>query len=252
MQNAVLSKARVYGTNWGSPTQNAASNYDPPYLVKLMLNEGYNNFLARTMNYPIAAIKVSFPTRALVTAYTINPIPPSGGTINPSALRVYELTYTPSGAQERRVVSVSTARFRAATNEYKSRLGVYSSWPQFWSQLFGRRQIDIWPGTAVANDVISLTICPDPQSSPAGCPAANGGVLVNDTDVPLIPPEFHQALVHYAVSELCEAANAMDQANLTRAKYEKMVEDAINFGSSYGEGDPEQSVIDIWDDEFMR
>ena len=177
MQNAVLNRLRQGGVNWGNPPTQGNTSFNPPYEVALYLNEGYTNFLARTQNYSLAPLKVSFPTQSNVNSYSINPIPPNVGTINPAALRVYEFTYTPINAQERRIDFVSTTRFRSLTAQYIARLGAYSAWPRFVTQLFDRQQIDLWPGTATAGDKINLTICPNPQASPSSVSAANGGMF---------------------------------------------------------------------------
>lgn len=254
MQNAVLSKGRLLGLSWGNTPTNVPNTplsnlqyYSPQYQVQLYLNLGYQEFLSRTNAYPIAALQVQFPTQANVNSYPIRPVPANGPNVNPAALRIYEFVYQIANAQSRRVEQFSTARFRRQTNQYMNRLGSYSSWPQFWTQLFGRPQIDIWPGTVSALDTIYLTICPDPMTTSTSVPANLGGILVKDSDMPLMPPQFHMAPVYWAIQEMCDAANKPQQQQANQGAFEKLVSDALIFGSAFGEGDPEQSVIPMWD-----
>lgn len=247
LQNAVLGKCRVLGVNWSDVPTNNSTSFITPYQVNLFLNIAYNEFLSRTKDYPIAAIQVSFPTQATVNSYSISPVPANGNITNPAALRVYEFVYQTGNAQNRRVEQFSTARFRAHTNQYQNRFGSYSNWPAFWTQLFGRQQIDIWPGTATANDMIHLTICPDPMKTGQTVTAALGGILVNPADEPLIPSQFQMALVYWAVAEICDAQNKPQQQQTNMQAFEKLVNDALLYGSSFGEGDPEQAIINMWD-----
>jgi hypothetical protein len=252
LQNVVLFRARQHGVNFGGAPGNQTTDVDPPYIVQLYLNQGYNEFLSRTQEAGIATLKVSFLTFNAQQSgvggqfIPLNPIPALGGTVNPSALRVYEFTYTQAAAQERYIPIVGTARFRRWAGGYTRRLGNYAAFPQVTSQQFGKRQIDMVPGIGVNGDTINLTVCPDPQSSPANCPASNGGILANNTDVPLVPPQFHNALVEYALAEVCDANGKSAQRDVARKRFDLYVEQALEFGASYGEGDSEQSVVDVW------
>jgi hypothetical protein len=247
LQNAVLGKCRLLGINWGDVPTNNSTSFITPYQVNLFLNIAYNEFLSRTKDYPVAAIQVSFQTQANVNSYPLNPIPAFGTYYNPAALRVYEFVYQTGNAQSRRVPQFSTARFRAQTNQYQNRFGAYSSYPAFWTQLFGRPQIDIWPGSVNANDLIHLTICPDPMKTGQTVVASLGGMLVNPTDEPLIPSQFQMALVYWAVAEICDSQNKPQQQQTNLQAFEKLVNDALLFGAAFGEGDPEQTVISQWD-----
>src|SRR5579875_111511 len=247
MQNLTTYRARQYGVNFGNPINNQTSGLNPPYSLKMLLNLGYAEFLSRTMDYPIAALAVTFPSQANVSSYSLNPVPnQAGGAANPAALRVYEMTYTPAGAQERYIRIVGTPRFRAYAGGYVRRFGNYAQWPQVVSQMFGRRQLDMVPGTAVANDTIKLTICPDIIATGTTCTAANGGQLSADADVPLIPSQFHMAPVEYALSQILDMAKGASQRENCEKRFEGYVEKAIEFASSYGEGDMEQVVVDPW------
>lgn len=245
MQNLVLMRARTRGVNFGGAPTNAVSDFDPPYFVQLMLNTAYNEFLSRTNTFPIATLEVFTPSVAAAQTISLKPIPANGGTINPAALRVYEMTYTQAGAQERYVPIIGTPRFRDLTGGYLSRFGVQGV-PRAACQQFGQRTLDVFPSVATAGDTIKLTICPDPQSSPAACPCSSGGIMANNADVPLIPPQFHNALVEYALSKVCDAANKTFQRDAALAAFEKYVNDAMEFAGSYGEGDAEQRVEDSW------
>lgn len=246
MTNAVLQRARARGVNFGGPAGNTAGDFNPPYAVKLFLNTGYNELLSRTQQSPTATLEVSFPTTASAEAYSLNPIPPNGPLVNPAALRVYEMIYQQLGGIERYIEGTSSDRFRRYSGNYVRRYANFGPMPRYWTQSFGLRQMDLFPGTVAVGDVIILTITPDPQSSPAACPASNGGVLVNDSDVPLVPPQFHMALVDYALSQFLDAGGQTAQRDVARQRFEDKVNEAIDFGSSTGEGDPEQVIGDVW------
>lgn len=246
MQNAVLQRLRQRGVNFGGTAAGSATDFDPPYAVKMYLNTAYNEFLSRTQQNPIASIKVSFPTTLNAQSYGLNPIPANGGVINPAALRVYEITYTQAGAQERYIEGVSSPRFRALTGNYVRRFGNNGPIPRYWAQEFGLRTLDLWPGTSTAGDLISATITPDPQSSPANCPCSNGGAMVNDADVPLIPPQFHIGLVSYALGQMFDAGTQFAQRDNALQQWEQKIQEALDFGSATGEGDAEQVVTDFW------
>lgn len=195
IQNAILSRLRAYGVNWASNPTNTSSNFFTPYESLLYINQGYNDFLSRTAANYIGAIQVY--TNPITNAYSIplNPIATysaSGSIVNPSALRVWEFIYTQQNSFDRRVEIIATDKFRAYTEQYQSRFMVYTDYPEFATQLFGRRQLDFYPGSVNNTDTIKLTIIPDPSSSPANCPASNGGALAEPTDIPLFPPQFHQ------------------------------------------------------------
>ena len=251
MQNLSLFRTRAFGVNWGGTPTQPPTSIEPGYFVKLLINTAYNEFLTATKDFPIAALKVSFLTTLNTASYPMNPIPAAAAPlpviVNPSALNVYEMTYTQAGNVERYIPLSGTDRFRRIAGGYVRRFGNNSVLPQSASFLFGRRQLDIVPGTANVGDTISLTVCPDPQSSPSGCPATNGGILVADSDVPLIPPQFHMALVEYAVMKLCDGLERPGQIKDCQAEWQRYISDAQMFGSAFGEGDAEQHVYDPFD-----
>lgn len=250
MQNACLFRLRQRGVNYGAAPTNSPTDFDPPAIVQAMLNAGYNEFLAAVKDFPIATLDVQFPTIANVKTYALNPVPPNGAVINPSALRVYQCTYTynASGSvgQEYYIPIIGTPRFRLEAGAYTRRVGYFGARPYYASQLFGKRLLDLIPGTATAGDLITLTICPDPSSTPLTVTCANGGPLAQLTDVPLFPPQFHMALVEFTLMKLADAANKTDQRQFAQSEFARYIDAACEFGSSYGEGDAEQVVSDPW------
>ena len=246
MQTAVLYRLRQQGGQFGTPPSNPANAFMPPYEISLFLNMGYNDFLSKTMDFPLAAVVCTFPTAATVMSYPLTPIPPNGLTINPAAMKVYEFLYVQQGSYQRYIPIVSTKEFRQKTGGYQLRFGVYSSWPYFVSQLWGQRVLQLYPGTANITDQIIMTICPDPMATGTTCTAALGGILAAPTDVPLFPSQFHEALIEFAVAKLSEQADKQDQRDFAEKKYLELVNDAMMFGRTTGEGATEQMVESWW------
>jgi len=253
MQNLVLWRTRARGVNFGNTPSNSSNDQSPPILVQGLLNAGYSEFLSRTLDCGIAVLKCQFLTVANATAYSLRPLPlyTDGVTANPAAIRVLEGTYTTqvggeNGGYEYKFDLVSTKRFGAVTGNYTRRLSWFGPRVIYGSQLYGRPQLDVAPGTATAGDTISLTIVPDPANSPTTVPVASGGPLQAATDVPLFPQQFHMALVEYAVWQAAMAADKAQTAQLAKEAFEKYVNDAQCFGANFGNGDPECSVLDVY------
>jgi hypothetical protein len=250
LQNLVLWRLRQRGVNFGGAPSNGASDYNPPYIVGVLLNEGYAEFLSRTQDYPIAALRVIFPSTANAQSYSLSPIPPNGGTLNPFATRVYEVTYTQNAGGgvgiEYLVPIVSTVRFRQMSGAYTRRNSYYGPRPLVAAQLYGKPQLDVLPGTATAGDHFSATILPDVVATGTTLPAAQGGSLQNNADVPIMPAQFHMALADYAVAKAGDAADKTAQTEAALKSFEDYVLRAMEYGASRGEGDPEQRVTDTW------
>lgn len=266
MQNVVLSRLRGQGLNFGGAPSSPSMGTTPLYQVTLYLNYGYNEFLTRTMDYqmPGCALKIPFSTLANVSSYPLYP-PPNTPSVtypfvttsytpnspNPAVMRVFEMTYTQSPGstppgQELYVPLIGTTRFRQWAGGYTRRLANYSSVPEVASQQFGKNIIDILPGTAVAGDLIQLTIYPDIIATGTRLPASGGGVLVNATDVPLVPPSMRMALVEYAVMQLADSLQRPGTRDRAEQRFEQYLQNAMELGFRYGEGDSEQVVFDPW------
>lgn len=256
LQNAVLQRLRMKGPNWGGSPTNSSTDLVPPYRVKLELNKAYNNFLSATKNFPITTLRVKVGTAHNAPSLPLVPLPSFGATMNPAVMQVYEMTYTPSGGQEQYTPFVSTTKFRDLTAGYRSRLGQYGPWPDYVSQRFGQRIIDMFPGTANAYDHMHFMVCPDPiatsQISAAGgysgippnC--AQGGIMTLDTDIPLIPAEYHEGLVAGAVLAISKDLDKKDIREEAQSDWDRYIDDAVNFGSTVAEGDAEQQVGDFY------
>ena len=241
--NLCLWRLRQFGVNFGAAPQNTGQSFDPPYAINLLINQAYSEFIERTADNPIVALSCTFPSAAGAQSYALSPLPPqAGGAPNPAAVRVYEMTYAYQNGQEYSVPLVSTERFRRLSGSYTRRQSYYGPRPLAATQMFGRPQLDVLPGTATTGDTIRVTIAPDPVSSPPGVTAANGGQLVNDADVPLIPPAFHMALVEYVVAKACDAANKDAQRKVANDAFEGYIVRAGEYGAARGSGDPEMRV----------
>lgn len=257
LQNLLLWRLRQRGVNFGNAPGNGAGDAVPPYVAQQLLNLGYNEFAAKTMESGIMTLKVAFPTVLNATAYSLRPIPPNGATLNPAALRVLEGTYTTqAGGQnsgyEYEFELVSVTRFKQLSGDYTRRLSWQGPRTLYACQLYGRPQLDVLPGSPVTGDLIQLTVVPDPGNAPANLTAAAGGPLANPTDVPLFPSQFHQALVEYGVMN---AGSAIDKALDTKRaedRWQQYIADALEFGATYGSGDPETRVLDTWATPILR
>jgi len=253
MQNLVLWRLRARGVNFGNMPGNAANDQNPPALIKGLLNAAYSEFLSRTLDSGIAVLKCYFLTTANATAYSLRPLPvfTDGVTPNPAALRVLEGTYTTqvggqNGGYEYKFDLVSSKRFGAVTGNYTRRLSWFGPRVIYASQLYGRPQLEVAPGTATAGDTIALTIVPDPANSPITVPATSGGPLQLATDLPLFPQQFHMALVEWAVWQGGMAADKQIDTTAAKKAFDGYVLDAQTFGSNFGSGDPETGVLDIY------
>lgn len=253
MQNLVLWRMRARGVNFGNVPTASANDQTPPAVIQGLLNAGYNEFLSRTLESGIATVKVAFLSVANATAFSLRPLPVStdGVTPNPAALRVLEGTYTTAvGGQNASIEYdfdiVSTREFKGHAGAYTRRGSWFGPRIQYAAQLYGRPQLDVLPGCATAGDTIQLTIVPDPANSVVGVTAARGGELAQPTDVPLFPQQFHMALVEYALWQANLAAGRDQQAAAAMAAFEKYVVAAQEFGATYGNGDAERGVTDVY------
>ncbi len=215
----------------------------------------------------MTAVNTTNPEMPVVTVGFMQFTHPANGTVtsspivyNPFALQVYEMTYVQGpvwGAGIERYIPtlIGTPRFRLLSGGYVRRYGNYAAFPQVASQMFGTRQLAFVPGVGNNGDCMKLTICPDvgtdayyntPQMGGIVVPASFGGVLSAPTDRPLIPPQFHGAPVEFAVMKCALAAGKTDVADRAEKAFDKYIRRARQFGSSYGEGDAEQTVQDPW------
>lgn len=257
MQNEVLFGARQRGVNYGNSPANSASDLLSPIMIARKLNDAYNDFLKDTSDSPPQVMPITVATSANARGYSLRPCGPSiGGALNPAAMRVkrVEYTYAAGGqiGQTKRIRGLGTQRFDQVTFQQALRLGAFAAIPACWAQIMGRPdQIDFYPGTATAGDYLTLWIVPDPIATGRLQPslsAALGGPLVNDADVPLLPDEFHKALVEGALHDILRRLNRKVEADDCLAEYERYVDDATDFGVVQGEGESDHVVEDVYPD----
>ena len=272
----MLQRLHQQGVNWGAGAANLGSSLVPPYWLKLEINQAYNRFLSLVKDYPacIPPLVVLTESVANSNALPLNPIPGPISVLGTErgvpftteggqyigiqnlpgmvALNVYEFAYIQSSGIMRYIPFVSTDTFRRYTAGYAQIPGAYSAYPDIVCQQFARRSISMFPGTAVGFEAIQLTVCPDPMRTdalapPSGTmPAAAGGILFLDTDVPLVVEQFHQALVEGAVFSMARTLDKPTIAAQAKELWDALVQEAIDYGSTWAEGDAEQKVIDTW------
>lgn len=262
MANLVLARLRARGVNFGGAPTNVGTDYDPPAEVLDAINEGYSQLLDDTQDFRVAVLDVDVLTIAGAQSYSTQSLPNGPGVGNnalrPAAMRVYEMRYAYGNstagtlAQERRIPYVSTDKFRERTGNYTMRLNSGSAFPYCWTSQYNIPRIDVYPGTATANDTLRLFICPDPLGTEAAhpggiVPCSLGGILNVGNDVPLIlPRSLHVGIVHWATALLAPQADKGAVADRERALYDNVVELAEQHGAASGEGDSEQRVVDPW------
>ncbi len=246
--NAVLQRLHQQGVNWGGSPQNAPASLVPPYWLALEINQTYGRALALVKDYPacVPPLTISTPTVASSNTLSLNPVPANGGTANPAVLNVYEFAYIQNAGQTRYIPFVSTATYRKFTGGYSQVQGSYSAFPDVLCQQFAQRAISMFPGTATAGDAIQLRVCPDPIGTGTLCAASAGGLLVNASDVPLLEPQFHQLLVEGTVLSMSRTLDKSEIAVEAKGHWDELVQEAIDFGSAWAEGDAEQQVVDTW------
>ncbi len=248
--NTALYRTRSPGVNWGGIPNPAGGAYTPLAALYALVNQGYGELLARSVDYLAqCAIPCSFVTANAGTpaalSIPLSPIPAGAG-VNPSALKVLEMKYTQAGGNTYYVPQYSSARFRAATGAYLN-VAQYGAFPYFASQQFGQKALAIWQGFAVDGDTVTLTVIPDVTDANNVATAANGGPIALPTDVPLGPSAFHMALVEYLVYQIAQGQeNLGNIAQAALAAWNEYIEAMGEFGSAFGEGDPEQGTEDPW------
>lgn len=257
MQNEVLFRGRQRGVNFGGATGNGPSDLFSPELIKRKLNQKYGEFLKATSDAPPQILPIFVQTVAQQKAYALRPCGNDlSGNANPAAMRLkrVEYTYAAGGqiGQTKRIRGMGTQRFDQVTFQQALRLGAYAQLPVAWVQQLARPdQVDFYPGTAVGGDQLTFWIIVDPLATARLAPAltcAQGSTMQADNDVPLIPDEFHGALVEGALDDILRALDRKVQADDCRAKWQQYIDDALDFGALEGEGESDQVVEDVFPD----
>jgi len=241
----------------GTPA-NTEQDYVGPTLVGEMVNEGMQQFMSRTKEYPISTVQCWFKSVANAQKYPLNPLPVSPtGDSNPSAMVCYEGAYFmgSKGSAFPPIIGspleysfefVSTDRFRANTGSYVRRNSWTGPRPYFAAQREGQPWLDIAPACAISGDYMYVMACPDPLRSPASVPAQFGGKLVNPSDEPIFDPQFHPACIEYALWQILPGLGRDEEAEKAFTRFNAYVDEALMFGATRLSGDPEQRVQDTW------
>lgn len=247
--NLALYRTRSAGINFGAAPN--PTGWTPTAALYLMANQGYGELLARSIDYlAFTAVQTTFTTANAGTtaAQSLNLRPINGTAGNPSAMKVLEMVYTQQGGATYYVPIISSDRFRREVGAYIRRLGNYGDFPLKASQQFGESDLQLYPGIGVNGDSITLTHIPDPCDELNTAACADGGPIAQMTDVPLGPPAFHMALVDYLVYHIADSQDSASngKAQTALARWNDFLEALGEFGSAFGEGDPEQRVQDIY------
>jgi hypothetical protein len=256
IQNTALWRLRQRGVNFGGAPNNANTDAMPPYIIQALANQGYAQFLVETLEAQIVTLKLGFLTTSNATAFSLRPMPNTPtGAANPAVLRVWEGTYTTqvgglNAGYEYEIELVSTQKFKSLSGDYTRRLSWFGPRVLYAARLYRRPQLDVLPGCATAGDLIQLTVTPDIANSPL-CTCANGGPMVNLADVPLLPPEFHMAIVEYIVKEAGDAADKGGQVKRAQDSWAAYIAKALNEGGTEDGGYP-ITVIDHYVSPVVR
>jgi hypothetical protein len=258
LQNTALWRLRLQGANFGGAAANPTTAPNPPYVVKMLLNQAYAEFVERTRAAQIVTMKTAFLTTLNAIQYPIRPLPlyTDGVTPNPAVLRIWEMTYTTqtggeNAGYEYEIDLVNTVRFAQLTGDYTRRLSWFGPRVLYATRQYRKPFVDVAPGCATAGDFISVTLTPDILNAPADLTCAMGGPMVNDADVPLVPPQYQMALVDYVVALVGDAANKGQQIQQAQQRFDRYVAEALGEGSTEDGGDP-QTVQDNWVQPVIR
>jgi hypothetical protein len=266
LQNLLLWRLRQRGVNFGGQPGNAVGDSLPPIAAAELLNDGYAEFIGATLEARLVALKLGFLTVAgpttgnplLGTSYPLAPLPVAavGGAAQPAVAWIYEGTYTTQvGGQnagyEYEFELCGEQRFKSLAGDYTRRLSWFGPRVIYAARLFRKPTLDVLPGTATAGDLIQLTIAPDPVKTGAAVPCSGGGLMVNLTDVPLLPAEFHMALVEYGVMIAGDAFDKSGQVERAATKWDSYIQKALWRGAIDDGGYPTR-VIDVYSEPIVR
>jgi hypothetical protein len=258
LQNLALWRLRLQGVNFGAAPNQPATAPNPPYVVALLLNHGYSEWIERTRAGLPVVLKTSFLTTLNAISFPLRPLPLyiDGVTLNPAVLRLEQATYTTqTGGQnagyEYEIDLVNTQRFKYLAGDYTRRLSWFGPRILYATRVYRAPQLDVLPGCATAGDFVTVSFIPDVLNSPSGVSCALGGIMVNPTDVPLMPPAYHMALVEYVVMNAGDAANKGKQVQDAQQKWERYIAEAIGEGSTEDGGDPD-NIQDTWMRPVLR
>lgn len=280
LQNLVLKRMRLPGVNFVGPSltpTNATTSYDSPTEVQVLLNQGYQEFISRTLEYAIVTVKLPFTFPQGLRRIPLTPLPTWTGMVgpgspvvyNPAVMRIREFTYyygssgsaDPTSLTEYDVPLISTVRFKGMSGGYVWRRGSTGSRPYYAAQLNGDEHfLDVYPVASAVGDTATMTIVPDISATSdafAGNPlvmptCSNGGPMTLPFDVPLMPGQFHMALVDYAIMILSDGRDKPEMQAAAEKRWEGYIAQALEYGSTRNVGDPEQRVMERYSSENWR
>lgn len=282
LQNRSYWRLRQRGVNFGGQPGAGATDAMPPYIIQQLLNEGYSEFIGATLEAKIMqSLKLPILTAtfdplynvaglpagagATASAISLRPLPPQGsftGTVftptivNPAAMQVDKMTYTTkTGGQnagyEYGVELCGEQRFEAYSGNFTRRLSWFGPRVLYAARLERKPILDMLPNCASLGDTIRLTVVPDPVNSPLTCACSNGGPMQLLGDIPLIDPDFHNALVEYVVKEAGDAADKGGQVQRASDKWDSYIAKALWKGGVQDGGAP-MMMRDIYTNPIQR
>ena len=200
-------------------------------LMTLMLNNAIKVFLARTGQAPELSDRIFSAPITAGLDYAL-----------PSDLTsLARIEYSIGGAGPPRFLR--GLDFTAFDNETSGGLAVTSTgYPFFYREPFAGK-IRLWPqpaaGNVKAGDKITIYY------------SSSGNTLVNPTDVPGFPEQFHSALVDYVLIKTWRRKQDMSQSDLYRDDFDHLVREAKayifnqNRSTEYAVGEDVETVGSI-------
>lgn len=208
----------------GGPQWSSLSS--PQYsqgLVEFCINEGYKKAMGDLWDLQLTLLTV---TQLSTTTTYKYPILPATGGPYANVSHVGRVFYQPYGLPY-------TWEYRPGSQliswaEYQ---GKYTGQGYLLPYSFGTQpkvatidpllqNVYFYPGSARSGDTITVEYQPIPTYNSASPIAASaGGILVNQTDTPLLPPDTHMAIFYYAMWLLWARAREMQAMELYQKMY---------------------------------
>ena len=225
MENDVLSTLQQTAlVNFaGAPNWAAATNPEfDQATVDYRLNEGYLKVVRDVSDIDVAMYEASFLSTAQTYSY---PLPPAvaSGNPNPPMAEMRRLFYSPQGfpftlEHEPGIRMLPWKEFQRYTASGYLQPASFGPYPEVCSITPDRKHLYFYPGSANAGDTIQI------QYSCVPTPGTLAPLLVNESDTMIVPDDFAELVVIYALYKLWPKARALTAAEAFLAQYQKQLD----------------------------
>ncbi len=227
----------------GAPLWAAATSpeFDQP-TVDFRINQAYRKICRDVSDIDVAMFETSFLSKANTYQYPIQPIPVTAGLPNPPCAEVRRLFYSPVGfpftlEHEPSVRMLPWKEFQRYTAAGYLQPASFGPYPEICSITPDRKYLQFYPGSANAGDTIAVEYSCVPT---AGTLAP---LLVNETDVMIIPDDFGDLVPIYALYKLWPKARAMGAAKESLQLYKDQLAE-VRAAWKHRSGGDKQRITD--------